>query len=70
MDYTDNEQEIISQMSGGEMTYVEYIKQHDQSFRNEYEEFCKNNGYSPDDEDAAMSFVEYMEEVLDANTEN
>lgn len=66
MEYTDNEQDIMTQMSEGDMTYVDYIKQHDQSYRNEYAEFCKDNGYSTDDEEAAMAFVEYEEDLLDA----
>lgn len=57
-------------MSEGEMTYVDYVNQHDQSFRDEYAEFCNENGYNPDDEDAAMSFIELQEEILDANMEN
>lgn len=69
MEHTDNEQEIINQMSEGEMTYVEYIKQHDQSYRDEYAEFCKDNGYNTEDEDAAMAFVEYQEELLNSCVE-
>lgn len=70
MEYTENEQEIMNLMSEGEMTYVDYVNQHDQSFRDEYAEFCNENGYNPDDEDAAMSFIELQEEILDANMEN
>lgn len=70
MEYTENEQEIINQLSEGEMTYVEYIKQHDQSFRAEYAEYCHEYGYDEDDESAAMSFIELQEEILDESLGN
>ena len=57
-------------MNEGEMTYVEYIKQHDQSFRDEYREYCIGKGLNPETEEAAMAFIDFCDEEFDVNMDN
>jgi len=45
-------------------------RQNDQSYINEYHDYCGQNGLDPEDEQSAMSFIEYYEDELDANMEN
>ena len=65
-----SEEQIVDKMQNGEMTYVEYINQHDEDFRDEYEQYCKDNGFDPQEEDSAISFIEMKEEEFDASMED
>lgn len=67
---TKSEEDVIEQMQNGEMTYVEYIMQHDEDVRDEYEQYCHDNGLELESEDSAMAFIEYREDELDASMEN
>ena len=64
-----SEEKLNEQLNNGEMTYVEYIEQHDEDVRDEYEQFCKDNGLDPKAEESAMEFIDIREELLDSNTE-
>lgn len=64
------ENERIEKMQNGEMTYVEYIMQHDEDVRDEYEQYCQDNGLDSESEDSAMAFIEYREDELDASLDN
>lgn len=69
MDNANYENDFMDE-SNDEMTFVEYIRQNDQSYINEYHDYCGQNGLDPEDEQSAMSFIEYYEDELDANMEN
>lgn len=64
------ETERIEKMQNGEMTYVEYIMQHDEDVRDEYKQYCQDNGLDPESEDSAMAFIEYREDELDTSLDN
>lgn len=63
-------EQVMEAVQEGTMTYVEYINQYDEDVRDEYQQYCKDNGLDPEDEDSAMSFIEYREDEIDANMEN
>ena len=69
MDNNNNEQMLMGE-ENAEMTFVEYIKENDQSYIDEYNDYCAQNGLDPEAEESAMAFIEYHEDELDANMEN
>lgn len=65
-----SEEELQQRYADGEMTCVEYINQHDEDFRDEYYEFCEDESLDPNSENAALSFIEYREDVMDESMAN
>ena len=63
-------EQVMEALQDGTMTCVEYINQYDEDVRDDYQQFCKDNELDPEDEDSAMSFIEYREDEIEANMEN
>ena len=64
-----SEQERIEKIANGEMSYIEYIHQHDDDFIDEYKGYCIDNGLDPEDEDSAIDFIGYREDTLEESIE-
>lgn len=59
----------MEQISDGQMTYVEYINQHDDSFIEEYHGYCRQHSINPKSDDSALAFLEMKEEELEESME-
>jgi len=60
----------MEKLSNGQMTYVEYINQHDESFVNEYKDFCRQHSLNPKSDDSALAFLEMKDDELDDSMDN
>ena len=60
-----SEHELGEKLANQEMTFVEYINQHDQNFIDEYNEYCEENGFDANAEESAYAFIEYREDLME-----
>ncbi len=63
------EEELVEKHQAGKFGWVEYISHYSEEWCDEYEEFCKQNGYDVDDNAAAKLFVDQKNEELEQGEE-
>lgn len=60
----------MEKMNDGKMTFVEYINQHDDSFIEEYHDYCRQHSLDPESDDSALAFLEMKDDELDDSMDN
>ncbi len=56
---------LVEKHQNGEYNWVDYIAHHSEEWCEEYEAFCKTNGFNEDDDTAAALFVEHKDSELE-----
>lgn len=62
------EEELIEKIESREFGWLDYINHHSREWKEEYEEYCEQNGLSISDE-SAERFLHYKDEQLEAAME-
>lgn len=60
------EGELVEKLQAGEINMHGYVTHHSKEWDEEYDEFCRENDFDPEDETAAELFMDYKDEQLSA----
>lgn len=60
------EDELVAKFQRGEINMHGYVTHHSKEWDEEYEEFCRDNDFDPEEEAAAELFMDYKTDQLNA----